>query len=201
MRKQLTVNRLLLALAGAVLLGGGLLVLAAGLDLYRRWSLTPPSGWPLTGPQDVVLSRADRTQWPEQGWWWPTVIAVLAVTVLLALWWLVSQLRQRHPGRMRVGGPAGTEGVQLRDTVLNDAVTAEAGRLPDVHGARARLAGRSDHPQALITLTLAPDSAPGPVLDALARGPLEHARQSTGQRQLPSDVRLLVAHRGPHRVE
>ncbi|GAA2593278.1 hypothetical protein [Streptomyces tubercidicus] len=33
-----------IALLGLVLLGGGLLVLAGGADICRRWNLVPPSG-------------------------------------------------------------------------------------------------------------------------------------------------------------
>ena len=72
-------NRSLLALAGLVLLGGGLLILFAGLGLYRRLDLVPPAGWPLAGPADVLLGSADRARWSSQGWWWPAVIAALVL--------------------------------------------------------------------------------------------------------------------------
>ncbi|MEU9991496.1 hypothetical protein AB0E10_32780 [Streptomyces sp. NPDC048045] len=45
-RVKVEVNRSLLALAGLVLLGGGLLILIAGLDIYRRHDLVPPVGPP-----------------------------------------------------------------------------------------------------------------------------------------------------------
>jgi hypothetical protein len=201
MKAQTTVNRILLGLAGGVLLGGSLLVLAGGLDVYRHWNLTPPSGWPLTSPHDVVLSRADRTAWTDQGWWWPTLIAGLALVVLLALWWLLAQLRQRRPGRMPVGGTPPEQGVELRDQALSDALAAEAGSLPGVEQAVARMAGRPAHPEVRFRLTLTADGAPGLVLRDLCRGPVERARQSTGWEQLPTQARLRVVRHGPHRVE
>ncbi|MEU5021009.1 hypothetical protein AB0G60_26910 [Streptomyces angustmyceticus] len=45
MREHAKTNRTLLALLGLVLLGGGLLVLADGADIYRRRHLEPrPAG-------------------------------------------------------------------------------------------------------------------------------------------------------------
>lgn len=105
MASRTTTNRSLLALVGLILLGGGLLVLFAGFDLYRRLDVAPPAAWPLTGPDDVLLGSADRLRWSDQGWWWwPAVIAALVLTVLLALWWLFAQLRRRRPGALPVGG-------------------------------------------------------------------------------------------------
>lgn len=200
MKTQSAVNRSLLALTGLILLGGGLLILAGGLDVYRRWDLTPPPGWPLATPHTVLLSTADRTRWTDHGWWWPAVIAALTLIVLLALWWLLSQLRAPHPGRMRVGSPP-ADGVELRHDALSDALAADSRQLPGVQQARAQMTGPSTHPQARITLTLSPDSAPGPVLEALSQGPLERVRQSTGWNQLPTQVRLKTTPHKPHRAE
>lgn len=82
-----TVNRVLIALVGLVLLVGGGSVLAVGLGL------DPPSRWIHDGRHDVLLSDAQRTRWNGDGWWWPTVIAALALVVLLTLWWLTAVLR------------------------------------------------------------------------------------------------------------
>ncbi|MDX3075473.1 alkaline shock response membrane anchor protein AmaP [Streptomyces sp. NPDC088354] len=202
MDTQAKVNRTLLAAVGFVLLGGGLLVLAAGLNVYRRWALAPPDGWPLTSPHQVLLSRADRIAWSGQGWWWwPAVIAALVVAVLLALWWLLAQLRRHRPGPVAVGGDSPAEGVQVRDRALSDALAADAGRLPGVRKATARMAGRAPHPEGRIDLTLDPDSTPAQVLADLHDGPVERARRSAGWEHLPTRTRLHVAGRRPHRVE
>ncbi|MFD3456591.1 alkaline shock response membrane anchor protein AmaP [Streptomyces sp. NPDC058691] len=202
MDAQAKVNRTLLGTAGIVLLGGGLLVLAAGFDAYRRWDLAPPGGWPLTSPHQVLLARADRIAWSGQGWWWwPAVIAALAVAALLALWWLIAQVRRHRPGPIAVGGASPAEGVRMRHRALSDALATDAGRLPGVRKARARMAGSAPHPEGRIDLTLAPDSAPAQVLDDLHDGPVERARRSAGWEHLPTRTRLHVARRGPHRVE
>ncbi|MFD7133775.1 alkaline shock response membrane anchor protein AmaP [Streptomyces sp. NPDC059894] len=201
MTPRTVVNRSLLALAGLVLLGGGLLILFAGFDVYRRRDLLPPAGWPLTAPHDVLVGSADRARWSGQGWWWPAVIAALAVVVLLALWWLLAQLRRRRPGALPVGGTPPQEGVELRDRALSDAIAAEAGALPGVDHTAVRITGRPARPHTRVGLTLTPRTAPGAVLDALCEGPLRTARRSTGSPQPPTEVRLRVARHPPHRAE
>ncbi|MFJ9598243.1 alkaline shock response membrane anchor protein AmaP [Streptomyces virginiae] len=198
MHRKSVINRVLLALAGLVLLGTGLLVLAGGFDLYRHLRMTPPAGWPLTSRQDVLLDHADRTRWTDQVWWWPAVIAVLAVVTVLALWWLLAQLRRTHPGALSVGTPA-LDGVELTEGALGDAVAADTERLPGVRRARARMDGPSHRPEAHLDITLTPDAEPGPVLQALHDGPLQRARQTVG-RTLPATTRLRMAAHKPHRA-
>ncbi|MFF5860205.1 alkaline shock response membrane anchor protein AmaP [Streptomyces sp. NPDC012751] len=195
-------NRTLLALAGLVLLGGGLLILFSGLDLYRRHDLAPPAGWPLTTPADVLLGSADRARWSSQGWWWwPAVIAALALTALLALWWLLAQLSRRRPGSLPVGGTPPQEGVELRDRALSEAIANEAGALPGVGHAAVVITGRPGRPRTHIKLTLTPEGTPGATIGALCEGPISTARRSTGLIDMPTEVRLQVSRHGPHRVE
>ncbi|MFD5635661.1 alkaline shock response membrane anchor protein AmaP [Streptomyces sp. NPDC127077] len=195
-------NRGLLALAGLVLLGGGLLILFAGLDIYRRHDLVPPRGWPLTTPHDVLLGSADRARWSSQGWWWwPAVIVLLGLVVLLALWWLLAQLRRRHPGVLPVGGTPPLEGVELRDQALSAAIGADAGALPGVEDAAVRITGAPAHPRTRVALNLTPQGEPGTVLEALYGGPLRTASRSTGSPPGPTEVRLKVARHKSHRAQ
>ncbi|MCC3778661.1 alkaline shock response membrane anchor protein AmaP, partial [Streptomyces sp. UNOB3_S3] len=91
-----TVNRLLIGLAGALLVVLGAAVLIGALDLPRRWGFGLPSAWPFDGPDDVLLPAAELRRWRGRGWWWPVVVAALAVVVLLAAWWLSVQARRRR---------------------------------------------------------------------------------------------------------
>ncbi|GGS91194.1 alkaline shock response membrane anchor protein AmaP [Streptomyces cinerochromogenes] len=202
MTPRSALNRTLLALAGLVLLGGGLLILFAGLDLYRRHDLAPPAGWPLTTPADVLLGSADRARWSSQGWWWwPAVIAALVVAALLALGWLLAQLSRRRPGSLPVGGTPPQEGVELRDRALSEAIANEAGALPGVGRAAVLITGRPGRYRTRIKLTLTPEGTPGATLGALCEGPIGTARRSTGLTDMPTEVRLQVSRHGPHRVE
>lgn len=127
-------------------------------------------------------------------------ITALAIIVLLALWWLLAQLRRTRPGHMPIATPP-TDVVELRDRALSDAIAADARQLPGAQHARVQMAGRANHPEVRITLTLTPDSEPGSVLQALCHGPLERASQSTGWTQLTTQARLQITRHKPHRAE
>ncbi|WP_411103028.1 alkaline shock response membrane anchor protein AmaP [Streptomyces sp. cmx-4-9] len=199
MRKS-AINRILLALVGIVLMGAGLLMLAGGFDVYREWRLAPPSGWPLTRGEAVLLSAADRDRWTREGWWWPVVIAALAVVLLLALWWLLAQLHRSRPGPVPLRGEPGVAGAELRESALSEALAADVRRQPGVAGAQARLVGTRRHPTADLDVTLSPDGEPQAVMRTLCEGPLARARQSTGWADLPARARLRVTPHKPHRA-
>lgn len=184
-----TVNRVLLGLAGLVLVcvGGGVLAAATGLSV--------PSWWPWSGKNDVLLSEADRDRWRSEGWWWPTVIAVLAVIVVLALWWLLAQLRRARLSEVLVDSGDG-EGALLRGRALEGALAAEAGGLDGVARAQVVLTGKRSTPRARVRLLMEPHAAPDEALGRLSDEALAHARDSAGLDRLPAEVRLrAVKHR------
>lgn len=184
-----TVNRVLLGLAGLVLVcvGGGVLAAALGLSV--------PSWWPWYGKRDVLLSDADRDRWRSEGWWWPVVIAVLAVLVVLALWWLLAQLRRARLAEVLVDSGDG-EGALLRGRALEGVLAQEAGALDGVARAQAVLTGRRSEPRARVRLLMEPHAAPEEALGRLTDEALAHARDSAGLAKLPAEVRLkAVKHR------
>ncbi|MFE7353975.1 alkaline shock response membrane anchor protein AmaP [Streptomyces sp. NPDC057543] len=184
-----TVNRVLLGLAGLVLICVGGAVLAAGLGL------SVPSWWPWYGKGDVLLSQADRDRWRGEGWWWPTVIAVLAVVVVLALWWLLAQLRRARLAEVLVDSGDG-EGALLRGRALEGVLGQEAGALDGVARAQVTLTGRRSAPHARIRLLMEPHATPDEALGRLTDEALAHARDSAGLTELPAEVRLrAVKHR------
>ncbi len=190
-----TVNRVLLGLAGLLLLLGGLLVLAGGLDLYGHWHLSPPSWWPLTSPSQPVLSDASRTRWRDRGWWWPVVIGGLALLLLLALCWLAAQLRRPSPAELRLATPQ-TPGLalRLRGAALAEVIESAAEALPGVESARVRLLGKERRLRARALLLLEPGADVAAAVRAVHAGPLAQARAALGpDTELPLDLRIRVA--------
>lgn len=194
-----SVNRVLLALIGLLLLALGLTVLVAGFDLPRHWNFSLPSGWPWDGPDEVLLSDADRTRWRSESWWWPAVLGGLGLLVILLLWWLLAQLRRRRLGEVLVESGQG-EGALLRGKALSNVLEAEAASLPGVDDAAVRLSGRRTAPRASVELLLAPHAEPGPVLGRVTGEALEHARASASLDGLPAELRLRTVKHRPERV-
>ncbi|MDV5144764.1 alkaline shock response membrane anchor protein AmaP [Streptomyces sp. SBC-4] len=183
------VNRVLLGLAGLLLVLGGGAVLAAGLDL------SVPSWWPWSGPSDVLLSAADRQRWRDEGWWWPVVIAGLGLVVLLALWWLLVQFRRARLREVLVDTGDGEEAI-LRGRSLEAVLEADAAAQDGVARARVHLTGRRATPRTRVALLLEPYASPGDALSTLSTEALAHARTSTGLPALPTEARLrAVKHR------
>jgi hypothetical protein len=183
------VNRVLIGIVGLVLLVIGGSVLAVGLGLE------PPSWWIHDDRHDVLLSDAERTRWRDDGWWWPTVLAVLAGLVLLALWWLTANLRRHRLTEVLVDTGDG-EGALLRGRALESVLASEAAGLEGVQRAHVHLTGRRSTPEARVRLLLEPHVDPGTALNDLTTEAVAHARNSAGLAELPTEVRLKgVKHR------
>ncbi|MFI1399657.1 alkaline shock response membrane anchor protein AmaP [Streptomyces sp. NPDC020681] len=191
--KLRVINRVLVGLAGLALFCVGGAVLAAGTGL------SVPSWWPWYGPGDVLLSDADRYRWRDEGWWWPVVIAVLAVLVLLALWLFVAQLRRARLAEVLVDSGDG-EGALLRGRALEGVLEGEAESLEGVSRAHITLTGRRSTPQARVALLLEPHASPAESLTRLTTEAVAHARDSAGLEVLPAEVHLRAASHGARRV-
>ncbi|MFF3505158.1 alkaline shock response membrane anchor protein AmaP [Streptomyces sp. NPDC003247] len=188
-----TVDRVVLGLVGLVLLALGGAVLAVGLGV------SPPSWWIHDGPHDVLLSTAERTHWRGEAWWWPAVLAVLTVLVLLALWWLVAVLRRHRLAEVLVDTGDGA-GALLRGRALEGVLADDATRLDGVAHAHAHLTGRRDAPEVRVRLLLEPHVDPADALHHLAAESLTHARDSAALGSLPAEVRLRTARHKAERV-
>ncbi|WP_329180124.1 alkaline shock response membrane anchor protein AmaP [Streptomyces sp. NBC_01477] len=190
-----TLNRVLLALIGLILLVVGLSVLVGSLDLQRHWDFTMPQWWPFTGPKDVLLANHDRTRYRSDGWWWPVVIAVLAVLLLAGLWWLLAQARTKRLRQIRIDSGDG-QGALLRGRAVENVLRSEAGAYEGVEWSSAVLTGRRGTPEARLVLGLAPHATPQEVVTGLDTEVLERARNSAGLPELPAEARLrAVRHR------
>ncbi|MFD7731309.1 alkaline shock response membrane anchor protein AmaP [Kitasatospora phosalacinea] len=191
------VNRTLLGLVGLVLLVGGALVLLGGLDAYRHLGVTPPDWWPLTSPDQPVLSEAGRTRWTDRDWWWPVAIAVPALVVAGCLWWLFAQLHRGGPAGVDLPSPAAPGephfALHVRSRAVEEAIEAETVALPDVERVTVKVTGAARRPEVRTAVRLAPGADTGALVAAYRTGPVEHARRSLGLAVLPAQLRLRGA--------
>ncbi|WP_367124903.1 hypothetical protein [Streptomyces phytohabitans] len=195
------VNRVLLALVGALALGGGGLLAAAGLGAREHregglpsWVPALPSWWP---ERDGVLLDRDRLdELRDQGWWTAALIVGAAAVLLLALWWFAAQRARSQPRALPLRPAA-----RLRARALARAAAADAEALPGVRDARVRLGRRRGRVYARVVAVLEPDSASGPVLSRLAAGPLAGLGTTAGAHgDITHTVRLRVAGERNRRV-
>ncbi|MFD9306595.1 alkaline shock response membrane anchor protein AmaP [Streptomyces sp. NPDC060048] len=175
------VNRILLALLGLALLAAGVVLLTAS--------------WPLGGPHEPLLTAQERRSLP----WW-AVVAVLGVCVLLALWWLLSQLRRARLAAVLVDTGDGSFAV-LRGRALEEAVAADVrGTVEGVAHCRVALRGRRHSPALRLAMELEPHAVPADAMAALAGPVLARARDSAGLGELPTEARLHVKRHRARRV-
>ncbi|MFJ1703961.1 alkaline shock response membrane anchor protein AmaP [Kitasatospora sp. NPDC088346] len=190
------VNRTVLAVVGVLLLGGGLLVLAGGLDLYARVHLSMPRRWPLLAPDHPLLGEAARTRWVHRAWWWPVAIAVPALIVAGALGWLFTQLRRTGPGSLELAPPAAATTVRVRADAVEDVLETGTVALPGVERVTVHLAGRRGRPVVVrAAVRLEPGGSPAALLAGYSAGPLAQLRSSLGLHDLRSELRLRVSGR------
>ncbi|MFJ9696245.1 alkaline shock response membrane anchor protein AmaP [Kitasatospora sp. NPDC101183] len=192
------VNRVLLGVVGAVLLGVGALVLAGGLNLYRHLGVAPPHRWPLTSPDQPVLSDRSRLRWAARDWWWPTVISGLSVLVAGSAWWLLAQLRRTGLSSITVPTP-GAGGLKLRVSAraLEEAMEAGTAVLPEVERAGVRLVRAPRHPRLRGAVRLTPGGDPAGLVAHFEDGPRRDALASLGLPELPAELRVRVLQAAP----
>ncbi|WP_330295729.1 alkaline shock response membrane anchor protein AmaP [Streptomyces sp. NBC_00503] len=176
------VNRALLALFGLALLAAGVAVLTGS--------------WPLGGRGEPLLARGPHGGLPP---WW-AVLAALAACVMLALWWLLAQLRRARLAALLVDTGDGAFAV-LRGRALEEAVAADVRAAVDgVADCRVALRGRRGAPDLWVRLELEPHAVPSDALAALAGPVLTRARTSAGLPTLSAEARLRVTPRRSRRV-
>ncbi|MFK0235227.1 alkaline shock response membrane anchor protein AmaP [Streptomyces vinaceus] len=187
-----TVNRIVLGVIGTVLLVAGVGLLAA------------PG--PLVGRHEPLLGAATRERyWHAEGWWWWAVLGGLAVCVLLALWWLLAQLRRSRLPAVVVDTGDGAFAV-LRGRALEEVVAAEAGALDGVARCGVALRGRPGRrgrrtgPRMRVDVELEPHAVPADALAGLAGPVLGHARRSAGLPELPAEARFRITSHRARRV-
>ncbi|MFI8100100.1 alkaline shock response membrane anchor protein AmaP [Streptomyces sp. NPDC086023] len=185
MRRLGVVNRIVLGLLGLLLLALGAALLG-GL-------------WPWSGRADVVLSQAERERYQAEGWWWWAVLGGLALCVLLALWWFLSQLRRSRLAALLVDTGDGAFAL-LRGKALEQVVSAELGAVDGVARSHVTLHGRRSAPSARVRVLLAPHAVPADALDVLADQALTHAREATGLPELPTEARFNAESHHARRV-
>ncbi|MEU8700506.1 hypothetical protein AB0C61_23125 [Streptomyces sp. NPDC048680] len=189
-RPRPAVNRTALALAGLVLLVGGVWLAATRPELGSRL----PGWWPAARPDSVLLDRDGLAALRTRGWWTPVVIAgSTGLTLLLVL---------RFTSRFRSGGSTPlalpSVGGAMRAGALAEALAQRTASLAGVSRCRVDITPRRTRLHVRTHVWLDPDVPPAAVLAPLA-ALRDEAEESAAPYRIAGSVRIRTRdRRTPH---
>ena len=174
-------NRVIIGLVGLILLAAGVAGLLAGFGVFGS-----------TLKAETVLSgRVDRFT-RRQDWFWPTLAALTAILALLALWWLIAQLRTDRLRGIDLR-PSGRDGqTYLQGDAITDAIEGEVESYRGVSRTRARLSGTHTAPRLTLVVTLDGRVGAGEIRHLVEEQALDHARRALETDRLPTRVDLVL---------
>lgn len=172
------INRVVLFLLGLLLVAAGCLGLALSLGVFGRTRSTYP-----------VLPEEVRAFPEEQAWFWWAVAAAALLTALLALLWLMAQLRTHRVTRLDRTTDAREGYTILHASALTQAVEDEVAGVEGVTSASARI---DDRPRPGLSLNVGiTDSADiNTVRSHLENDVVPHLRQVLDDPAFPVDIEL-----------
>jgi hypothetical protein len=171
-------NRILLSLLGLLLLAGGVAGILAGTGVLGA---DVPDRRVLSG-EFVDLVRENAT------WLWPAAALVGVLLALLALRWLLGQLRTDRIDELDLTDERNVGEVRLQAGALTDAVVDAVEDCPGVDSASARLIRRKRRETLLVHVRLADRADLAAARRTLAEGPLADLRSALGGTDWPAVV-------------
>jgi hypothetical protein len=180
-RHTASVSRTGLVIIGLILLLGGGVVLARGLNASSS----------VLGSSDTALLTHSQAQYPPQhGWVWPVAAAVSAVIALLALWWMTAQTGTRTVRRLPLE-PDHTHGTTvLRADAATGAITDELESYPGIRSADAALQGSSRTPGLRLSVTAENRADPAISRTRIETEALPHLRTALERDTIPTVLRV-----------
>ena len=188
-RAVLRWNRAALLLLGALLSAAGGLGLAAGLGAFgadRR-----------SGP---VLDAAVQRSASQHSWYWPAWGVGAALVALLALAWLLLQLRSESVATLRLERDRRRGDTEVRAAAVVSAVCDDARSVAGVSRAWAQLRGAPAAPRLVLVAGLDGRARPAEVARSLTGTTVAHVRQALDDDEMPARVELRTLPRGTRSV-
>ena len=177
-------NRVTLALLGLLLAVGGGLGLALSFGAFGSARATRP----------VLDPEVDAVTAQHAEWLAPLAALVVVLLGLLALRWLLAQVRTDRLRTVEVdSGPGGRTRLVARG--LTDAVVAELEGQHGVQRAGARLNGRAADPALDLEVVLDERVDVGAARRRVEGTAVRHAREALGRPDLPVHLHLALAPR------
>jgi len=192
-------NRIGLAVVGVLLLAAGGYVLARSLGAFGTEQADAP----------VYAERTASWIHAQQPWIWITLAAIGVIVALLALRWLLVQLRTDRLGRIAMDtdlaldpdddGDLGAGRTTLPTSALTSAIGQEIDGYPGVRAVTVHVAGRPDRPELRLEVTIDSDADPARIRTRIVDEAIAHAKAALDTEFLPTQL-LLAVNRPPRNV-
>lgn len=180
-------NRTLLILLGLLLLAGGV------VSLVRSFG-----GFGTRYARDSMITRAEGRFVDRNGAWVWTVVAVVAVVIaLLALRWLLAQLRSDRVGHLDLEPDDRLGATTLQSSAITTAVCEEIESYRGVASAKARLLHSAEQPDLVLEVKLDERADIAATRTRIEQEAIAHARQSLDEPDLRAELLLKPAAAGP----
>ena len=192
-------NRIGLAVVGVLLLAAGGYVLARSLGAFGTEQADAP----------VYAERSASWIHAQRPWIWITLAAIGVIVALLALRWLLVQLRTDRLGRIAMDtdlaldpdddGDLGAGRTTLPTSALTTAIGQEIDGYPGVRAVTVHVAGRPDRPELRLEVTIDSDADPARIRTRIVDEAIAHAKAALDTEFLPTQL-LLAVNRPPRNV-
>jgi hypothetical protein len=192
-------NRIGLAVVGVLLLAAGGYVLARSLGAFGTEQADAP----------VYAERSASWIHAQQPWIWITLAAIGVIVALLALRWLLVQLRTDRLGRIAMDtdlaldpdddGDLGAGRTTLPTSALTTAIGQEIDGYPGVRAVTVHVAGRPDRPELRLEVTIDSGADPARIRTRIVDEAIAHAKAALDTEFLPTQL-LLAVNRPPRNV-
>jgi hypothetical protein len=193
-------NRIGLGVVGVLLLAAGGYALARSLGAFGREQADAP----------VYSERTASWIHAQQPWIWITLAALGVIVALLALRWLLVQLRTERLGRIAMdtgldtalgadpdahpddAGDVAAGRTALPTSALTAAIGQEIDSYPGVRAVTVHVAGRPDRPELRLEVTIDADADPARIRTRIVDEAISHARAALDTQFLPTQLLLAV---------
>lgn len=182
-------NRIGLGIVGLIALAAGGYLLARSLGAFGA------------GPaQEPVYTDPVATWIHQHSWIWIALAVVAVLIALLAVRWLLVQLRTERLGRVDIAPARATAGPELPAgssilpaSALTTAIGREIEDYPGIRSVRAFLTGAPDQPALHLKVVIDADADVARVRQRIVGGAIANARIALDDPQLPAQLQLAVA--------
>jgi hypothetical protein len=175
-------NRLLLAMAGLLVLAAGGAGMAASSGVFG-------AGF---ARRTLLDNRVSGYFSHHGGWLWPAIAGACLLLALACLRWILALLVSTdRAGDITIPGSADQGTTIVQPAALTDALTREISAYRGVDAAKGRVIGDDRSPEIVLTVSATPSADLHALHRRIEAEALAHARQALGKPSLPIQLDLV----------